>query len=282
MWGKRKLLIYGKTSPEFSKKYGETVCTAAVDAETGGLVRIYPVPIGSWDQKLPSFTWIEATVQPNPLDQRPETRKVDFASIVRGGKISTEHGWAERARWLLRDGNVFPSVEALQNAQADRGTSLGLVKPAAKPIVIQRKRTEEDRQEWDGRQKEVLAALEQGGLFEVEDSPADRAAFIKALTFSPVKYLAQFSCNDGRCSGHELTIFDWEFDTLARRSAVERGPVGALKDVRTKWDQVFSEDRDTYLSLGNTVKYPKNFMIGGVFWPKKDRREPPEQKSLFG
>ncbi len=38
----RKILIWGKTYPELSKKYIETVCTAGV-LESGKPVRLYPI-----------------------------------------------------------------------------------------------------------------------------------------------------------------------------------------------------------------------------------------------
>jgi len=43
MWTTTKLLIWGTTYPEFSKTYYETVCTGALDEDTGKLVRIYPI-----------------------------------------------------------------------------------------------------------------------------------------------------------------------------------------------------------------------------------------------
>jgi hypothetical protein len=50
VWAKKKFLIWGKTYPEFSKTYYETVCTGAVDADTGRLVRINFSP---WHARLP-------------------------------------------------------------------------------------------------------------------------------------------------------------------------------------------------------------------------------------
>ena len=43
-WVHKKLLILGMTYPAYSQKYTENVCTGGVDAETGRLVRIHPVP----------------------------------------------------------------------------------------------------------------------------------------------------------------------------------------------------------------------------------------------
>src|SRR5450755_141693 len=40
---KRKILIWGKTAPELSMKYYETVCTGGV-LEDGTPVRLYPIP----------------------------------------------------------------------------------------------------------------------------------------------------------------------------------------------------------------------------------------------
>ena len=40
---KRRFLIWGKTAPELSSKYFETVCTGAV-LEDGVPIRLYPIP----------------------------------------------------------------------------------------------------------------------------------------------------------------------------------------------------------------------------------------------
>src|SRR5258707_15707067 len=44
-WIPKRLLIWGTTYPEFSKKYYETVCTGAIDGDTGKLLLIYPATL---------------------------------------------------------------------------------------------------------------------------------------------------------------------------------------------------------------------------------------------
>jgi hypothetical protein len=66
VWTTKKLLIWGKTYPEFSKSYYETVCTGAVDEETGKLVRIYPVTLRHMKEPFKTYDWIEAHVEKMP------------------------------------------------------------------------------------------------------------------------------------------------------------------------------------------------------------------------
>ena len=42
-WQEKDILITIKTYPEYSSKYTETVCTCGILAETGQMIRIYPI-----------------------------------------------------------------------------------------------------------------------------------------------------------------------------------------------------------------------------------------------
>src|SRR5688572_19229790 len=131
MWLRKKLLIWGTTYPEFSSKYYETVCTGAVDAETGKFVRIYPITLRHrGDERFRHYQWIEAEVERRlDADFRPESFRINQDTIQLGERLDTQDGWAERSRWVLRQSNVFQSVEALRAAEERDHTSLGLVKP---------------------------------------------------------------------------------------------------------------------------------------------------------
>src|SRR5580692_3876324 len=128
-WTPKKLLIWGKTYPEFSGKYYETVCTGAVDADSGKLARIYPITLRYMKEPVKLYDWVEARIDRNSSDPRPESFKIDQDSIEVVGHLDTKDGWVERNRWLLTEGSVFESVEALRVAQSREGTSLGLVRP---------------------------------------------------------------------------------------------------------------------------------------------------------
>src|SRR5258708_3148291 len=131
-WQRRKILIWGKTRPEVSTKYRETVCTGGVWAENGRLVRIYPVPLRYMDDEniFKKYKWIEADVTKSTSDPRPESYKIRYDTVKTGDLILPGKGnWDERAKWIIRDENIAPSVEALKASQELDGTSLRLVKP---------------------------------------------------------------------------------------------------------------------------------------------------------
>ena len=48
-WKEERILIWGKTYPELSSKYNETVCTGGT-LENGNFVRIYPIPFRYLEQ----------------------------------------------------------------------------------------------------------------------------------------------------------------------------------------------------------------------------------------
>src|SRR5580704_7499912 len=96
-WTRKKLLIWGTTYPEFSKAYYETVCTGALDAATGKLIRIYPITLRYQNEPFRLYDWIEADVIQNARDFRLESHKINQASIQVVGHIDTKNEWAERS-----------------------------------------------------------------------------------------------------------------------------------------------------------------------------------------
>src|SRR5579862_4628577 len=71
---KERVLITVKTYPTLSRKYGETVCTAALRPD-GSWIHIYPVPFRRLDenQQYSKFDWIEANFIKAKSDPRPES-----------------------------------------------------------------------------------------------------------------------------------------------------------------------------------------------------------------
>jgi hypothetical protein len=64
-WQRRKILVWGKTRPEVSRHYRETVCTGGIFEDTCRLVRLYPIPLRYLDDKryFQKYQWITADVQ---------------------------------------------------------------------------------------------------------------------------------------------------------------------------------------------------------------------------
>src|SRR3982074_2828632 len=101
MWTKKKLLIWGKTYPEFSTTYYETVCAGAVDGDTGKLLRIYPITLRYMTKPFTTYDLVEAEIARNVSDPRPESCKIKQDSIHALGHLGTKDGWVERNEWIL-------------------------------------------------------------------------------------------------------------------------------------------------------------------------------------
>lgn len=280
MWQRRRLLIWGTTYPEFSKSYYETVCTGAIDGETGKLIRIYPVRLRYMAEPFSHFTWIEAEIERNERDFRPESYRIRQDSIVGGETIPADKkGWSVRREIVLRPSNVFASVEALRETQERDHTSLGLVRPREiRRIYVQRK-PESERAEWEAQRE---CALAQKDLF------VDAETKTKELRFMPVQYRAQFRCDDPACSiEHDCAILDWGVYVLSRKQYAKGGAEIAARDVIQRITNLMDPSkRDPYFFMGNTMAHPQNFMIVGLFHPPKataraSKKKPPRTLSLF-
>ena len=253
---KRDILIVVKTYPEISKKYTETVCTAGIIADTKKLVRLYPIRFRYLEgaQQFRKYQWIRANIRKALSDPRPESHHIKTESIEAGDVIPVGKNWDERYTWIINEHTVYPSVEALRAAQKADGTSLGIVKPKGVKRVIFQPRD----------QQEVVAAIakkdsivKQLDMFETK----------KDLYVLPVRMMIEFSCDIPECSGHTMSILDWEFGQLYRK-------VFKSKDWQAKIEakimgKIFAKTRDTYIILGNLVAHPQTFCVLGFFWPPK-------------
>lgn len=284
---RKRILVWGKTYPEFSKTYYETVCTGGVLEDTGQLIRIYPITMRYLETDFRTYQWIEAEIEKNTRDPRPESFKINQASIVAGEPIAVDkrryEGWAERRRWVLRPENVFASPTALRERERQDKTSLGLVKPKRVKRISARWKSDHERDEWE-HQREL--ALQQRDLFvDAEEKARD-------LAFVPLKYYIEFTADDGAGgeSDHEMSVLDWGLYVLHRRQfAKHMGETGgdtkeagrrAQADVTAKIrGMIEGAETDPYFFLGNTAAHPTSFMIVGIFSPPK----PPAQRqgSLF-
>lgn len=267
---KKKLLVWGKTYPEFSRSYYETVCTGAVDEETGKLVRIYPITLRYMKEKFKSYDWIEADVQRNSSDFRPESFKINQDTIKVVGHIGNKpKEWQERSRWVLQTQNIFRSVEALQAAEKNDHTSLGLVRPKEITRIYKVRKKDSERREWEEAR---ALAVQQRDLFVDPDSAT------KELAFCPVQYRAKFTCDDAACSTeHDFGILDWGLYVLDFNQWADRGGAMAEEKVVEKIQQLMDPSkRDPYFFLGNTKGYSHSFMIVGLFHPPRKEEKMPK------
>jgi len=260
--GRQKILIWGKTYPELSNRYFETVCTAGV-TETGLPVRLYPIPYRYLSEQFAKYQWITASLRKNRNDPRPESYKIDWDSIQCADKIpSSPDEWGKRAAIVFRDDSwQFRSVEELQQAQRSRGTSIAVVVPREIRRVELVKRPADEIRNFEEKvlelRKRLSAKQAQLTLFE-ETVPPE----MKHLEFLRARLQVSWFCHGDNCKGHKMQVLDWEVCELQRR----RGDDEALKKVCDLTDQTKYALR---FFLGNLFLYPQNFMIVGLWYPKR-------------
>ncbi len=282
LWQRRRILIWGKTRPELSKKYREIVCTGGVFQDTKRLVRLYPIPLRYMDDEkiFKKYQWIEADVAKSGSDTRPESFKIRADNIVTFDVIPTKRGnWDERAKWVMNDGNIYQSVEAIKERQGVDNTSLGLVKPSVvKDIRYSLFRQEEKEKFWQNYRNAI-------SQMELPLDP-ETEHLVKPLSPADFRFKITFRCNDSRCQvDHQFSVLDWETDALyfTLRQKGDSPHVAAQKVVDKLQNQVCSPDNDLYFFLGNISSHPDTFTIVGLWYPKKKLSEPQNEGQLsFG
>ena len=264
-YARERILIWGKTYPELSKRHIETVCTAGV-LESGKPVRLYPITyryLNDEHEQFKLYQWITAGIQKNPNDTRPESYKIDCNSIQLDEIVpATQDEWGRRAEFMFRDkGWQFASVEELQEAQKRERTSIGVVAPREIRSVEVIERSEEDarsfEQKFEDLKKTVEAQRAQIQMFGDAIPPE-----MKKLGFLKSRVVVSWFCNGKDCTGHNMQVLDWGLCELQRREGSE----AALRRMKELCRI------DTYalkFFLGNLFQYPSSFLVVGMWYPKR-------------
>jgi hypothetical protein len=268
---KERLLITVKTYPTLSRKYGETVCTAAI-REDGSWVRLYPVPFRRLGetQQYAKYDWVECRLNRNPSDPRPETfRPADFNELIPVGHVDTTGDWRERRRLLLGKAKVYTRLgELIEGAKANR-LSLAVFKPAR----ILNFSWEAEERDWDPAK--VREMRERSGQRELFEEEAWRQTF-KVIPKLPYSFSYRFEDAEGRQS--ELQVLDWEIGALYWN--VMRSCGGdenrALEKVKQKYFDAFTAT-DLHFFLGTTQEFhfraPNPWVIIGVLPIPHERQQ---------
>lgn len=86
----------------------------------------------------------------------------------------------------------------------------------------------------------------------------------------PYKFRYDYRCSDTRCNGHTQSNVDWEIAAAFRDWRVKYGEAETLERIHAKWvDEMFAEDRESRLFVGNMHQHPGQFLVLGVYWPKR-------------
>jgi hypothetical protein len=251
----KTLLVTVKTYPTPSAKYIETTCVSGI-TDDGHWIRLHPINFRSLEDtdKFPRYSRIRVRVNKSTRDTRPESYHLDIDSIEQLGVIPTTNKWEQRRAVI--EPLLSRSVEDLQDQNAAHGTSLGVIRPKE----ITRFLLQETAPTWSPEQ---LAKLDQQELFALRQIPR--------LEKIPFRFAYEFMCDDPRCHGHTMQVFDWEVAQAYRNWSQGK--------TRTEWEQMLRKEfdykvRHTYdslLFLGTLVAHPKNWIIGGIFFAPTDR-----------
>lgn len=258
-WHKVKILIYGKTYPEISSRYVETVCTGGILESDFSFIRLYPIPFRYLenDKQFRKYQWIEAEIKKHTRDQRPESYMVKLESIRVLNEVGTgkKQDWEDRKRLFIRSQNTFQSLEELQSRQEENGTSIGLIKPKHIHDFYIRKKSEKEYRDSLKKRDEVLKQEDMFMKFLDHEIPK-------------IKFYFKFECDDPICSGHEISVLDWEFYELYRKTKNDENWFNKMKD---KVMGYCSDKRETYFFMGNLADPTRRnvFCISGLFYPPK-------------
>lgn len=264
-WEEHKILIWGKTYPELSSSYFETVCTAGV-LEDGRLIRLFPIPFRYLkdENAFKKFQWIKARIKKSESDPRPESYKIEPESIeLLEFEKSDGKAWVNRANHVFKSKlHIYKTFNELFDAYKANGVSIGFIKPKSIERVFIEDRNTDDFEKFKQKELEILEKSKQVSMFNLTLTE------IKQLDFLHQRFKVDWTCHDNDCKGHSMTILEWEIYVLARK-------VGFAKALARATELLDLSKYDIGFFLGNFRAHPNRFAIGSIWRPQK------QQPTLF-
>lgn len=260
LYAERRFLIWGKTAPQLSQKYFETVCTGAV-LEDGSPIRLYPIPFRYLDgAQYKKYQWMTARIGKDEFDTRPESYKINFDTIQLGESVETDElEWYARREIVFREPAwQLDSMKEIERRQAETKHSLAVVVPREILSVDLRPRPDDEESSFEQKRERVVKRWKQEkeGFLFADFLPAE----IKNLEFVKNRIHVRWRCADG--DEHNMQIMDWEVIEQQRRLGDEK----TLANVRKHLDLNAYAIR---FFLGNIKEHPTRFTIVGLWYPKK-------------
>ena len=263
----KRVLLTVKASPENSKKYGATLCTAGI-TDTGEWIRLYPIQYADIIRtKIPRYSWVEVECyQDSEHDTRKESYKIvpDTLHVVEQPReVSKGH-----ADWGYRNTLILPHLseslaDLVEQSKRDN-TSLGLIKPVDLLDFYLDTRDEKEA-DYSYSQKDVQMLLTGESMPLLQKIP---------------HYSYNFTC--GGCGGensctsaghHSSVCLDWEMTASF---------VNWKRDKPEKYEEMLREKyfedmkrHELYFFMGTHHIY-KTWMIIGLYYPPKK-----QDRSLF-
>jgi hypothetical protein len=256
-----EVLITVNTYPNPSRSQREAACVVGIRKQ-GGFVRLYPVPFRDLEdnQKFRKYQWIKVETTKPRNDPRPETVRPNFKSIqITSEVLSSNNHWSARKKIVMP--LISDSLCEIVKRHEIEGTSVGVFKPAE---VLDFDWSQDGPENWT---PEELAKLTQKDMFLNKKK--------QLLEKIPYSFRYRFRCNQCKTRNpHHVTIVDWELAQQYRKLRRQSNSINeCLQKLKDNWlGKLCGADRDTYFFTGNMMAHPKNFLVLGVFWPKKKKQ----------
>jgi len=262
-----KLLITVTAYPLPSRSYDELVCTAGI-TENGEWVRIYPVPFKFLNFR--KYQWVDLSLYKRKNDFRPESyspKNINLEDLKILESVDTSNYWSKRKEYCLS--NVYHSLNKLiEDSKNPSNISLATFKPTKILDLI----IEKDTRDWKRVWKQ---ARKQFDLFKTEKENTE--AYDSMIKKIPYKFKYKFEDQEGVIS--TMMIEDWEIGALYWKCLNDAAgdEETALKKVKQKYFDIFTNKHEIYLFLGTTLQFHQRrarnpFVIIGVFYPLRDNQ----------
>ena len=243
---KERCLLLCMAYPDYSQKYGATVCMAGI-TEEGELRRIYPIPMETFREVgFAKRRWIEYDIREKG-DYRKESYKINPDSVTVG---EAESYLEVRNRLEER----VTTIEELNRQQTQDEISLGFVKPIVDYFTI-----DEDKEREQRAKKYQEQTTLTGAKMPVEVLPHQ------------LRY--HFRCGPDCTTDHRIMCEDIEAGQLYRRMNWNYDSIDLIESkMREKFVDWMYNERDLYFMMGTHYSW-KTWLIISVLYPKprKDR-----------
>ena len=257
----KRVMILAKAAPVLTSRLEESMCVAAVSLDVQPeWIRLHPVPFRDLTDETRFRKYQEVTVdviRPRG-DRRPESWVPLEGTLTPGATIGTDHSWSTRRQRLARlDRPTMCELVEMNKAGSGPSTrSLAVIRALEPPELKITMRDSEQLEKW---QRLADAKAARRSLFDDPDT--------KKPDFEVVPWRFQYTyrCLAPACKSHSQTIVDWEAVALWRNV---RHQSDWPEQMRRKFvDQLWADDRETELFVGNQEQHPPSFLVLGVFWP---------------
>lgn len=270
---KKRILIVVKTYPNRSRKYQELVCTAGIDND-GNWYRIYPIPTKNLKEYegLKKYTWIEAEIDKDKSDPRPESYKINISSVKLLESLDTKKNWQYRKDIVFQTKIYDDLQEIIKLAKDENLLSICLFKPKKfLKIYFEKKEIEEFTE-----QEKKKFTNSNRSLFD------DKSCSVEFNAMPQIPYSIKMEFEDVNSKKSKMSILDWEISQLYLNLKNHGYNDKEIKQkIKDKLQKLMFEN-DLYLILG-TMKtrhsWTSNpYTIIGLFYPPKEEGYTP---SLF-